>query len=193
MGWQAALGKSLAMIAVPLLALALVQPNAEASQEQVLPLSNFSFDSAGSGGSGPVSVTGTQGKEGIQSLSVKAFGREFKLTAADLAGLKTLAPFNGMQISYEPGFGYFKGRCLYLIIWSGSQRRHWNARLLTVRELGGVSISEVSMPDQAGAEATSVRKETGADLKQPPQPRPSDGKASSDGTSRSDAKSKTER
>ena len=121
---------------------------ARASQEQVLPLATFSFESAGAGGSGPVSVMGTQDASGVRSLSIRAFGREFELKKAELAALKSIAQFNGIQVSYERGYDYLNGRCLYLVMWSGSLRHSWPGKLLVVKELGGVSVSEFSMPGQ---------------------------------------------
>ena len=149
---------------------AFVHKPVQASQEQVVPFDSVSFESAGAGRSGSVSVTGTQNASGIQSLSVKAFGREFKATKAEIAALKAVSHFNGIQVSYEPGYSYLGGRTLYLVMWSGSLRRSWNAKLLIVQESGGVSVRDFPGPGTGTVGAAFPAKtETGQQPQSPSQ------------------------
>ena len=65
------------------------------------------------GTSGPVRVSGTQRAEGIASLRVQAFGREYVLPAnlvAELQGFNA----NGLFVSYESGYKELGGRTVYL-------------------------------------------------------------------------------
>jgi hypothetical protein len=83
--------------------LALFSPaSARASQEGAMALSSFTFQSNGID-TGAVSVSGTQDVTGITALSIKAFGRDFSLTRAQVQELKGMI-VNGVQLSGEGGY-----------------------------------------------------------------------------------------
>jgi hypothetical protein len=91
----------------------LISPHAVASKEGVLVWNQFAISSSGIGTSGPVSASGTQGPEGISSLRVAAFGREFIATSSQLQELQGFFA-NGMLLSYEQGHEELGGRTVYL-------------------------------------------------------------------------------
>lgn len=71
---------------------------AEESIEGSLALNKFSFESSGTGKTGPVTVSGTQTTKGIATLQIAAFGRTFVLAPAQLQKLRDLA-VNSMRLS----------------------------------------------------------------------------------------------
>src|SRR5262245_48047240 len=85
---------------------------AQGSQEGALALSSFTIQSVGIGGSGPVTISGTQDANMVTALNVKAFDKEFNLTTKQLQELKGLGA-NGIQLSYERGYKDIGGRTLY--------------------------------------------------------------------------------
>ncbi|MDK9712677.1 MAG: hypothetical protein OEL86_01000 [Sulfuritalea sp.] len=92
---------------------AYASPHLHASQEGALLVSEFAVSSPGIGSSGPVRVSGTQRSEGIVSLRVQAFGREYVLPAALVAELQGFHA-NGLLFSYESGYKETGGRTVYL-------------------------------------------------------------------------------
>jgi hypothetical protein len=120
-----------------LLALATIS-NVNASQEGALVLGSFKVESPGIGSSGPVIVSGTQGK-GITSLRVEAFGKQFDLTPDQLKSLQRVSA-NGLQLSYEGGYEELGGRTIYLIFTTGFTRQVIQRTFVIITESGSVKV-----------------------------------------------------
>jgi hypothetical protein len=112
------------------------------SEEGILPWSTFSITSEGIGASGPVTVSGSQDKDGLTALTVKAFDREMKVTDEQLKQVRGFAA-NGMQLSYEEGYEQTGGRTVYVKLLRGFVSGVRDSRLLTVRDHGGVSVEDL--------------------------------------------------
>jgi hypothetical protein len=116
------------------------------SQEGMLRWSSFSIDSEGIGSSGPVTVSGKQDETGIAEMSVKAFGRVYKLGKEHLDLLRSMR-VNGMQLSYEGGYKNLGGRTLYIQLSSGFFVSGIKARkFVVINERGDVLVQEPRSP-----------------------------------------------
>ena len=62
-------------------------------------------------------VSGKQNSDGLQELTVEAFGRSFPVPESTLRKLGRL--INGMQISSEPGYAEVGGRTVYIVFTQG--------------------------------------------------------------------------
>ena len=109
-----------------------------ASQEGTLAFGTFRVESPGIGSSGPVIVSGTQGK-GITSLRVEAFGKHFDLTPDQLKSLQRVTA-NGLQLSYEGGYEELGGRTIYLLFTTGFTRQVIQRAFVTIKESGYVKV-----------------------------------------------------
>lgn len=112
---------------------------ARASQEGLLPLTTFQFQSAGSGDTGSVSVWGSVGDKGLTELNVSAFGKHFTLNAEQLKSLGGLA-INGCQLSSEHGYKELGGRTLYIKLTKGFTSGISRAATVVVKEDGSVAV-----------------------------------------------------
>ena len=121
-----------------LLFLAFVVGTVDASQEGALVLEKFTIESPGIGSSGPVIVSGTQGK-GITSLRIEAFGKQFYLTPDQLMSLQRVSA-NGLQLSYEGGYEELGGRTIYLLFTTGFTRQAIQRTFVTIKESGSVKV-----------------------------------------------------
>jgi hypothetical protein len=125
-------------------AILLLMTEAWASQEGRLAVSSFRVESQDE--SGPVVVTGTQGREGPTSVRITAFGRETSLTEAQLQQLKGVS-FNGIQLSSEGGYRELGGRTIYLQLSSGFTSGREGGCIVIVKERGDVQVvPSLSMP-----------------------------------------------
>ena len=114
---------------------------ADVVSEGALSLGSFRLESPGIGGSGPVVITGNQTHDGIQSLMIEAFGKQFSLTTAQLQGLHGRY-FNGMQLTYWPGDKELGGGMVYLTITLGFTRGVVERRFVVIREDGTISVGD---------------------------------------------------
>ena len=99
------------------------------SQELVVPWSSFTIVSRALP-SGVVEVAGLQSENGLSKLVVKAFGRQFELSPAELRALVGMTA-NGMQLTYE----YAGSPVLYLLFQNGRVEQR-----VTVSEHTGVQV-----------------------------------------------------
>ena len=101
----------LKLIAI-LLALSLPS-HAIASQEGVLPFSEFTIKSNGIGQSGPVELVGNKIEAGYSSIIVNVFGKSYSFPKHILKQLSDM-PKNGIQLSYEAGYKSLGGKTIYM-------------------------------------------------------------------------------
>jgi hypothetical protein len=118
-----------------------------ASQEGILPLTEFRVVSDGIGASGPVVVSGEQNKtEGIVSLKISAFGKIYDIPRKKLAGLKELAA-NGIRISYERGYDALGGRTVYVHLTMGFTSGTRKEVVVSVSEHGDTTVGDLKFHD----------------------------------------------
>lgn len=122
------------------LALLLSMTVARASQEGLLPLTTFQFQSAGNGGTGSVSVWGSVGDRGLSELNVSAFGKHFTLNSEQLKSLRGL-DVNGCQLSFEHGYKEVGGRTLYVKLIKGFTSGVDRAATVVIKEDGSVEVN----------------------------------------------------
>jgi hypothetical protein len=94
-----------------------------------LRLGSFRIDSAGIGDSGPIVVSGTQGRGGIESLAVQAFGKQISLSAAQLSRLHSTV-FDDVVLSYESRRKQFGGRTIWVTFSRGFSSQAANRQLV---------------------------------------------------------------
>lgn len=135
--------KAVSILVLAVLACA-VMP-ASASQEGVLAFGAFTINSFGIGESGPIVVSGRQGQRGVESLEVKAFGKVFALNAEQLRMLQG-GLLNGLQLSYEGGYRELGGRTIYLWFSKGFTSGVAEAKLITIRENGVITVTQEKGP-----------------------------------------------
>ena len=111
-----------------------------ASEEGAFALRKFHFESSDE--SGPVFVSGTQNDKGIESLEIRALGKNFTLTSAHLNQLRGLI-VNGVQLSGEGGYSELGGRTIYIKLSMGFTERIVKSQLVTVNERGDITIGNV--------------------------------------------------
>jgi len=113
--------------------------HAAASQEGILTWSEFAISSPGIGASGPIKISGTQNHEGIGTLKVRAFGREYVATSPQLRELQGFSA-NGMLLSYEQGYRELGGRTLYLSFIKGFTSGVREKKVVTFNEAGEIKL-----------------------------------------------------
>jgi hypothetical protein len=114
-----------------------------ASQEGVLPLDTFTIKSEGIGESGPVVISGTMNNKNLfTGLTIKAFGKEFKISEENLKKIPE-KPYNGIQLSYETGYKELGGKTVYIILQFGFTSGIKEKTLITVTEAGSVKIETI--------------------------------------------------
>ncbi len=130
------------LLRVPVVLCLLVAPDgASASKEGELPWSSCTLHSDGIGASGPVDVAATYANAQVTSLTVRAFGREYNLSQAQLQQLKG-AYLNGMQLRYEPGYVELGGRTVYVLMYASSAPAGTRmAKRVSVTERGDVALT----------------------------------------------------
>jgi hypothetical protein len=115
------------------------------SKEGVLVLGTFKVESPGIGESGPVTMSGRQGPDGFESLTVNAFGKNFILTKPQLDEMKG-GYVNGLQFTYERGYTRLGGRTLYLQFFQGFSSGVVESKSVTLKESGGITIATEETP-----------------------------------------------
>lgn len=129
----------LALFVIPLMAL--FTPSVRASEEGVVAFSTFAFQSTDVE-SGAIAVSGTQGVSGITALTIKAFGREFTLSNAQLENLKGLI-VNGVQLSSEGGYANLGGRTLYVQLSMGFMSGIASGKVVIIKERGDITFQPI--------------------------------------------------
>ena len=124
-----------------ILSLLLCAQQAFASKEGVLVWSSFSIHSVGIGNSGPVDISGTYAEAGLTKLVIKAFGKEYVLSAVQLQQVQGLY-VNGMQLSYVNGYAEEGGRSIYLVL-TGLTGGTRAAKRITLDDRGLSITSEI--------------------------------------------------
>ena len=117
----------------------LFAPLALASKEGVLPLGTIHIESPGIGESGSVILSGFQTAQGVQDLTIEAFGKKFRLSPAQLQELQG-GLFNGVQLSYESGYKELGGRTIYLLISKGFTSGTVVQKYVVVTESGTIKV-----------------------------------------------------
>ena len=126
--------------AISLLLAGLLIGTAIGSEEGVLVLRTFQFESRDE--SGPVVVSGTQSAAGIRRVSIKAFGKSVTLPRADLRKLRGLL-VNGVQLSSEGGYPELGGRTIYLVLSTGWTSGVDRAKMIVMKERGDIQVRDV--------------------------------------------------
>jgi hypothetical protein len=124
-----------------ILALAALPSGAIASKEGLLSLNAFALESPGIGQSGPVKVAGAQSDRGITLLRIEAFGKTFNIGPDQLRQLRGFNA-NGVQITYEGGYGDLGGRTIYVIFSRGFTSGVVLQRYVSVTETGSVTVAD---------------------------------------------------
>jgi hypothetical protein len=129
---------------LPLLALTalVIASVAVADVEGILSFGSFRIESPGIGDSGPITLSGSQGQEGIQSLTVQAFDKQITLSAAQLQGLRSVV-FNGVQLSYSHGYKQLGGRTIYVTFSRGFTSGLIERRLVEFTESGTAKVTSL--------------------------------------------------
>jgi len=124
-----------------LLALAFACPSLHASQEGTLPWGTFTIQTPNTDCTKGVTITGSQTKDGITSLKVNAFKRDFVLTTTQLAKLRGFTT-NGLIVSSEAGYEDTGGCTLYLTFQIGFTSGPVQTLIIEINERGDVRISK---------------------------------------------------
>ena len=122
-----------------ILALNLYLQDALASQEGVLPFSEFRIVSAGIGESGSIAVSGKRNEGVFSSIIVEAFGKVIKIPESVLLQIPANS-HNGVQLSYEAGYKVTGGKTIYLKFVVGFINSVREALVLAISENGNVRI-----------------------------------------------------
>ncbi len=110
-----------------------------ASMEGLLPLGTIRIESPGIGKSGSVILSGVQTAQGLQSLTIEAFGKKFQLSPAQLQEFQG-GLFNGVQLSYESGYKELGGRTIYVLISKGFTSGTVLQKYVIVTESGTIKV-----------------------------------------------------
>jgi hypothetical protein len=121
-----------------LLALSIAQ--AALAVPTILNLGSFRIESPGIDDSGPIVISGTQGRQGIESLSVQAFGKQSSLSPAQLQELHSVV-FNGLELSYASEPKQLGGRIVYVMFTRGFSGQVAERRLVQVTDSGIVRVA----------------------------------------------------
>lgn len=118
----------------------LITGSAIASQEGMLPFSEFKIESEGIGESGAVTVEGKKDPDGnYQKIVVKAFGMTIEISK-ELLGKIPSKYQNGIQLSYERGYEVLGGRTIYIMFLSGFTSGTKERFIIEVTEKGSQNI-----------------------------------------------------
>ena len=121
-------------------AMLLVAGSALASQEGVLPFSEFKIQSEGIGESGPVTVEGKKDSDGnYQKIVLTAFSKTTEISKELLAKIPSKYQ-NGIQLSYERGWQAKGGRTIYITFLSGFISGIKESFVIEITEKGQQSI-----------------------------------------------------
>ncbi|MGL4318529.1 MAG: hypothetical protein ACRCTL_18180 [Pseudomonas sp.] len=112
-----------------------------ASKEASLDFNSFYFSSEGIGESGQITIKGSQTSEGIQSLTVNAFDKEYAIPKEQLSKLGTISA-NQIHISYEYGRYGAGGRTLYVRLTRGFVGGSASGKILALRANGRIRIKD---------------------------------------------------
>ena len=112
-----------------------------ASKEAPLGFDSFYFSSKGIGGSGQVTVKGSQTPKGIQTLTINAFDKEYIIAKQHLANLGIISA-NQIHISYSYGWHGPEGRNLYVRLTRGSVGGSASGKILNLKANGKIKISD---------------------------------------------------
>jgi hypothetical protein len=107
--------------------------------EGLLPLGTIRIESPGIGKSGSVILSGVQTAQGLQSLTIEAFGKKFQLSPAQLQEFQG-GLFNGVQLSYESGYKELGGRTIYVLISKGFTSGTVLQKYVIVTESGTIKV-----------------------------------------------------
>ena len=125
-----------------LIILTLSMSIAIASQEILLPISEFKMESSGLEDSGSIIVKGIKGANGnLNKVIVNAFDKTFEVSIEALESLPIkLEPTNGIQLSYKKNSSHPGGRTLYVKFLTTDGSEIKNAFMLIVSEDGNQEI-----------------------------------------------------
>jgi hypothetical protein len=118
------------------LALSLLTHPVRASQEGADALTNFCVETQWG------VVSGKQDISGITQLSVRAFGKTYALSKAQLKELQGLI-VNGIQLSSEGSNNGDRGQTLYIALTFGFVTGIESKRFVVVSEVDGISIKDL--------------------------------------------------
>ena len=107
------------------------------AREVAVPFATFSSTSDGIGNSGPISVSGTQGKGRIRSLTIKVFSRTIDFEKEGLINQLKGTLSNSYQISYEQNPKGYKGRVLRVTFYAGTS---YAQKIIVIKDNGSVNI-----------------------------------------------------
>lgn len=113
--------------------------DAVASQEGVLPLTEFQIKSNGIDNSGPIIVNGKKIDGIFSSLSVSAFGKNIEVPTSVLSTIQ-IKHHNGIQLSYEAGYRALGGKTVYIKFIFGFTSGVDDEVTISVRENGDVKV-----------------------------------------------------
>jgi hypothetical protein len=116
---------------------------AEESIEGSLALNKFRFESSGKARPGPVTVSGTQTKNGISTLNVEAFGKTFALSPAQIQRLRGLT-VNSMRLSFSTEYPEYGGWRIQLWIGLTFMSGVQGAKVIIVNERGDIRINDAA-------------------------------------------------
>lgn len=117
---------------------------AEESIEGSLALNKFRFESSGKGRPGSVTVSGTQTKNGISTLTIEAFGKTFALAPAQIQKLRRLS-VNSMRLSFWTEYPEYGGWRIELWVGLTFASGVKGAKTITVNERGDIKVSDAAM------------------------------------------------
>lgn len=118
----------------------LLAPAAFASEEGMLPFSEFRIQSKGIGESGIVIVEGLKNASGkYKKLSISAFGKVIEISDKLLTQIPSKYQ-NGIQLSYDPGWKQLGGRTVYISFLSGFTSGIKETFIIAVTEDGKQSV-----------------------------------------------------
>jgi hypothetical protein len=118
----------------------LMIPSAFASQEGMLPFSEFKIQSNGIGESGIVVVEGVKDTSGkYMKLTVKAFRKTIEVSNDVLRQIPSEYQ-NGIQLSYGGGYKELGGRIIYIVFQKGFTSGKIESFTIAVTEDGNSQI-----------------------------------------------------
>jgi len=113
----------------------LLASNLVVAREIRLPITSFSGTYEGFGNSGPISISGTVGRDKITSLTVKAFAKTIDFEKEGLISqLKGIRSMSGYSVTYDDKPKNYKGRAINIIFSGFSQK------IIVIRDDGFVNI-----------------------------------------------------
>ncbi len=113
---------------------------ANASQEGVLPFSEFTIKSGGIGESGPVEIIGIKSSDGVfVSITVNAFGKNHHFPKSILKEIPAINQ-NGIQLTYEAGYSSLGGKTIYIQFQKGFTSGVQSKFLVALNEQGSFEV-----------------------------------------------------